>query len=130
MLVPGETVPRAWSDRELRGRGGGRGEGDRVIDACCAANSPSVRDDFRLRDRPSMPSPLGEVRERLSLEAERPDGEGGARQEVDALGLGAGEALVEGEGEAEGEAFMEGEGELLGDRRGEGRGKSWSSSSS
>lgn len=31
-----------------------------------------------------MPSSLGEVRGKFSREADRPEGEGGARQEVDA----------------------------------------------
>lgn len=81
-------------------------------------------DVFRARDRGIIRSPLGEVWGRFSLDIDRPEGEGGARQEVDACGLGAGEALVEGDGEPDGEALREGDGELLGVRRGEGRGKS------
>lgn len=52
----------------------------------------------------------------FSLDAERP-AEGG-RQDVEVLGLGTGDALMEGEGDV----FKEGNGELLGDRLGEGRG--------
>lgn len=65
---------------------------------------------FLLRDLAMTPS----SGVRLSLE----DVAAGARHDVDALGLGEGEPLAEGEGE------------LLGVRRGDGRGNSWSSSSS
>ncbi|TFK38736.1 hypothetical protein BDQ12DRAFT_665977 [Crucibulum laeve] len=51
---------------------------------------------------------------------------GTPKQEVDALGLGTGDAR----GEAFGEWFSDGEGEPLGERLGEGRGKSCASSSS
>lgn len=95
---------------------GGTGDSEEIADPL------SGWDVFRVRDRGIICSPLGEIWKRF--DADRPDGEGGARQEVDACGLGAGEALVEGDGEPDGEALREGDGELLGVRRGEGRGKS------